>query len=58
MSTWPATTEFFEPWFYGFASHDSISLSREFHISAIKSHLQASSHKLVTESHARVTPNL
>jgi hypothetical protein len=48
MSTWQAATEFFEPWFYGFASHDSISLSRdsifssrEFHILAMKSHLQA-----------------
>jgi hypothetical protein len=46
MSTWQATTEFFEPWFYGFAScdfisssRDSIFLSREFHILAMKSHL-------------------
>jgi hypothetical protein len=47
ISTWQATTEFFVPWFYGFTSRDSISstrhsifLSHEFHISALKSHLQ------------------
>jgi hypothetical protein len=46
MSTWRAATESFEPWFYVFASRDSVSLnrdsiflSREFHVLAMKSHL-------------------
>jgi hypothetical protein len=46
--SWQTANEFFEPWFSGFASRDSISLSndsfslsREFHILAMKSHLQA-----------------
>jgi hypothetical protein len=46
MSTWQAATEFFEPWFSGFVSRDSISSSRhfisssrKFNILAMKSHL-------------------
>jgi hypothetical protein len=57
MSTRRATAGFFMTWFHGLASRDSISLSREFHISAMKSHLQAAI-LLFTKSHAHVTPHL
>jgi hypothetical protein len=63
MSTWQAETEFFEPRIYGFASRDSISLSRDSiffgpQIPYLGHKKPFTRSKFIYKVHAHVIPNL